>query len=109
MHLADVEALKPGGVLREGRRDEVELPAYAHCADKYVLLDSGSALDAIAGRCSSRSVRFPPRTSLGAASRSRNPRPVPTANFPPWAWRFRLRATTELLFPDIEPAVADER
>ena len=43
-HLADVEALNRATFAGEADVTKLSYHAYAHCADRYVLLDAGSAL-----------------------------------------------------------------
>jgi 1,4-dihydroxy-6-naphthoate synthase len=109
VHLADVEALNRSAFAEESDVTKLSFHAYAHCADQYVLLDAGSAL----GRnCGPLLISKRP-ISTGEVARGCLAIAIPgrytTANFLMGLAFPAARNKTELLFSDIEPAVADGR
>ena len=109
VHLGDVEALNTAAFAEEVEITKLSFHAYAYCADRYVLLDAGSAL----GRnCGPLLISRRPITvdeARAGALRIAIPGKYTTANvllgyaFP------RAKDKTELLFSDIEGAVIDGR
>ena len=109
VRLADVEALNTAAFDGEVDISKLSFHAYAYCADRYVLLDAGSAL----GRnCGPLLISKRPITTAEATSgqlRIAIPGKYTTANFL-LGYAFPLAADkTELLFSEIEPAVLDGR
>jgi 1,4-dihydroxy-6-naphthoate synthase len=109
VRLGDVEALNTAAFTEEVDVTKLSFHAYAYCADRYVLLDAGSALGRNCGPLliSRRQIAV---DEAGAGSlRIAIPGKYTTANlllgyaFP------RALDKTELLFSDIEGAVLDGR
>jgi 1,4-dihydroxy-6-naphthoate synthase len=107
VHLADVEALNKAAFAGEADVTKLSYHAYAYCADRYVLLDAGSALGRNCGPLliSKRAVS---REEVAAgALRIAIPGKYTTANFLLGLAFPNARNTTELVFSDIESAVLD--
>ncbi len=109
VRLADVEALNTAAFDGEVDISKLSFHAYAYCADRYVLLDAGSAL----GRnCGPLLISKRPITTAEATAgqlRIAIPGKYTTANFL-LGYAFPLATDkTELLFSEIEPAVLDGR
>ena len=109
VRLADVEALNTAAFAGEVDISKLSFHAYAYCADRYVLLDAGSALGRNCGPLLIS--KRPVTTDEAAAGRLRIaiPGKYTTANFL-LGYAFPLATDkTELLFSEIEPAVLDGR
>jgi 1,4-dihydroxy-6-naphthoate synthase len=109
VRLADVEALNTDAFTGAVDITKLSFHAYAYCADRYVLLDAGSALGRNCGPLLIS--RRPINIDEAAAGRLRIaiPGKYTTANFL-LGDAFPLATDkTELLFSDIEPAVLDGR
>lgn len=109
VRLGDVEALNVAAFAGDVDITKLSFHAYAYCADRYVLLDAGSALGRNCGPLliSKRAVSV----EEAAAGRLRIaiPGKYTTANVL-LGYAFPLaQDKTELLFSDIEPAVSDGR
>jgi len=109
VRLADVEALNTDAFAGAVDITKLSFHAYAYCADRYVLLDAGSALGRNCGPLliSKRPVSM----EEAAAGRLRIaiPGKYTTANFL-LGYALPLATNrTELLFSDIEPAVLEGR
>jgi len=109
VRLADVEALNTAAFDGEVDISKLSFHAYAYCADRYVLLDAGSAL----GRnCGPLLISQRPITIAEATAgqlRIAIPGKYTTANCL-LGYAFPLATDkTELLFSEIEPAVVDGR
>jgi 1,4-dihydroxy-6-naphthoate synthase len=109
VHLADIERLNAAALAGSADITKLSYHAYAYCLDRYVLLDSGSAL----GRnCGPLLISKRP---IGEAEVGRGdlkiaiPGRYTTANFLLGLAFPKARATTEVLFSDIEPAVLGGR
>src|SRR3954470_8886298 len=105
----DVEALNTAAFTGDVDITKLSFHAYAYCADRYVLLDAGSAL----GRnCGPLLIAKRPVSMAEAAAgklRIAIPGKYTTANFL-LGYAFPLATDrTELLFSDIEPAVLEAR
>ena len=109
VRLGDVEALNTAAFAAEVEITKLSFHAYAYCADRYVLLDAGSAL----GRnCGPLLISRRPITvdEAGAGGlRIAIPGKYTTANFLLGYAFPRATDKTELLFSDIEGAVLDGR
>src|SRR4051812_36287216 len=109
VRLGDVEALNTTAFAEAVDVTKLSFHAYAYCADKYVLLDAGSAL----GRnCGPLLISARPITIDDAAAgalRIAIPGKYTTANFLLGYAFPRAQDKTELLFSDIEAAVLDGR
>jgi len=105
VQLADVEALNRAAFEGKAQITKLSYHAYAHCVDRYVLLDAGSALGRNCGPLLI-SKRLILREEVGAgALRVAIPGRYTTANLLLGLAFPNLRATTEFVFSDIEPAV----
>ena len=109
VHLADVEALNRAACAGHADVTKLSYHAYAYCAGDYVLLDAGSAL----GRnCGPLLVSKRPMAPAEVAKGSLTiaiPGRYTTANLLLGLAFPSARATTELVFSDIEGAVLDGR
>jgi 1,4-dihydroxy-6-naphthoate synthase len=108
VRLADVEALNTDAFA--GRADVTKLSyhAYAHCVDRYVLLDAGSALGRNCGPLLISKRPIAADEVAAGGLRIAIPGRYTTANFLLGFAFPRARRTTELLFSDIEPALQRE-
>src|SRR6476620_6471927 len=105
VHLADVEALNDAALAGQAQITKLSYHAYAYCADRYVLLDAGSALGR---KCGPLLISKRPISKDEVAAgglRIVIPGTYATANF-----LFSLvcpdaRDKTELVFSEIEPAL----
>jgi len=107
--LADIEALNHAAFADEPDVSKLSFHAYAYCADRYVLLDAGSAL----GRnCGPLLISKRP-IDRGEVARGGLSIAIPgkytTANFLCGLAFPAARNKTEVLFSDIEPALLDGR
>ena len=109
VRLADIEALNMAAFAGEVDVTKLSFHAYAYCADKYVLLDAGSALGRNCGPLliSKRPISIEEVTHGNL--RIAIPGRYTTANFLCGLAFPRAQNKTELLFSDIEPAVLDGR
>ena len=107
--LADIEALNELAFADAVDVTKLSFHAYAHCADRYVLLDAGSALGRNCGPLviSKRPLSFDEVAAGGL--RLAIPGRYTTANFLCGLAFPRATDKTPLLFSDIEPAVLDGR
>ena len=107
--LADIEALNHAAFAGQPDVTKLSFHAYAYCADKYVLLDAGSALGRNCGPLliSRRPIERAEveRGGLSIAI----PGKFTTANFLCGLAFPAARNKTEVLFSDIEPALLDGR
>jgi 1,4-dihydroxy-6-naphthoate synthase len=109
IRLADIEALNKAAFAGEVDVTKLSFHAYAYCADRYVLLDAGSALGRNCGPLliSKRPIRM---TEVAAGNlRITIPGKYTTANFLCGLAFPQAQDKTELLFSDIEAAVLDGR
>jgi 1,4-dihydroxy-6-naphthoate synthase len=109
VHLADVEALNTAAFAGDVDVTKLSFHAYAYCADRYVLLDAGSALGSNCGPLliSKRPVL---RDEVAAGRlRIAIPGKYTTANFLLGLAFPAATDKTEVLFSEIEPAVLDGR
>jgi 1,4-dihydroxy-6-naphthoate synthase len=107
MRLADIEALNTSAFAGDVDVTKLSFHAYAYCADRYVLLDAGSALGRNCGPLliSKRPIS---RDEVAAGSlRIAIPGKFTTARFLLGLAFPAARDTTEVLFSDIEGAVLD--
>jgi len=105
VHLADVEELNAAALARQAQITKLSYHAYAFCADRYVLLDAGSALGRNCGPLliSTRAISI----EEVAAGRLRIaiPGKYTTANFLLGLAFPKAQKKTELLFSKIEGAL----
>jgi len=107
VRLADIEALNTSAFAGEADVTKLSFHAYAYCADRYVLLDAGSALGRGCGPLliSKRAID---RKEVAAGSlRIAIPGKYTTARFLMGLAFPAARNTTEVLFSDIEGALLD--
>ncbi|HEY6213025.1 MAG TPA: 1,4-dihydroxy-6-naphthoate synthase [Vicinamibacterales bacterium] len=109
IHLGDIEQLNAAALAGAAQVTKLSYHAFAYCIDRYVLLDAGSAL----GRgCGPLLIARRPIAADEVARgdlRIAIPGKYTTANFLLGLAFPRARNTTEMLFSDIESAVADAR
>lgn len=109
VHLADVEALNKAAFAGEADVTKLSYHAYAYCADRYVLLDAGSAL----GRnCGPLLISKQPLTQDDVRSgrlRIAIPGRYTTANFLLGLAFPNATDRTEVLFSEIEGALLADR
>ena len=109
IHLGDIEQLNAAALAGAAQVTKLSYHAFAYCIDRYVLLDAGSAL----GRgCGPLLIARRPIAADEVARgdlRIAIPGRYTTANFLLGLAFPRARNTTEMLFSDIESAVADGR
>jgi 5,8-dihydroxy-2-naphthoate synthase len=105
VHLADVEALNAAAMAGRAGVTKLSYHAFAHCADRYVLLDAGSALGRNCGPLliSKRSIT-PDEVERGAL-RIAIPGQLTTANLLLGLAFPKARNKTELVFSAIEGAL----
>ena len=109
IQLGDIEQLNAAALAGAAQVTKLSYHAFAYCIDRYVLLDAGSAL----GRgCGPLLIARRPIAADEVARgdlRIAIPGKYTTANFLLGLAFPRARNTTEMLFSDIESAVADRR
>jgi 1,4-dihydroxy-6-naphthoate synthase len=105
IHMADVEALNKAAFAGDAQVTKISYHAYAYCADRYALLDAGSALGRNCGPLliSKRDIS-PAEIARGTLSIA-IPGKYTTANFLLGLAFPDARRTRELVFSDIEAAV----
>lgn len=109
VHLDDVEALNTAAFAGSVDVTKLSFHAYAYCADRYVLLDAGSALGSNCGPLLI-SKRVVSREEVAAGGlRIAIPGKYTTANFLLGLAFPKATNKTEVLFSDIEPALLSER
>jgi len=105
VRLLDIDALNTAAFAGEFDATKLSFHAYAYCADRYVLLDAGSALGNNCGPLliSKRDI---PRTEVAAGGvRIAIPGRFTTANFLCGLAFPQAQDKTPIVFSDIEPAV----
>ena len=109
VRLLDIDALNTAAFAGEFDATKLSFHAYAYCADRYVLLDAGSALGNNCGPLliSKRDI---PRTEVAAGGvRIAIPGRFTTANFLCGLAYPQAQDKTPIVFSDIEPAVLEGR
>jgi 1,4-dihydroxy-6-naphthoate synthase len=109
VRLLDIDALNSAAFAGEFDATKLSFHAYAHCADRYVLLDAGSALGNNCGPLliSKRDI---PREKVAAGGvRIAIPGTFTTANFLCGLAFPDAQDKTPIIFSEIEPAVLDGR
>jgi 1,4-dihydroxy-6-naphthoate synthase len=109
VHLADVEALNRAAFAGEADVTKLSFHAFAHCADRYVLLDAGSALGRNCGPLLISKRPIATEDVAAGCLAIAIPGRYTTANLLMGLAFPAARNKTELLFSDIEPAVAEGR
>jgi 1,4-dihydroxy-6-naphthoate synthase len=107
--LADIEALNRSAFAGEVDVSKLSFHAYACCADRYVLLDAGSALGRACGPLLISKRPIAPAEVSEGRLRVAIPGQYTTANFLCALAFPQARDKTPLLFSEIERAVLDER
>ena len=106
VRLADVEALNQAAFRGEADITKLSFHAYAYCADRYVLLDAGSALGRNCGPLLISKRLIAPEEVAAGGLRIAIPGKYTTANFLMGLAFPAARDKTAILFSEIEPAVA---
>ena len=109
VRLLDIDALNTAAFAGEFDATKLSFHAYAYCADRYVLLDAGSALGNNCGPLliSKRDI---PRAEVAAGGvRIAIPGRFTTANFLCGLAFPQAQDKTPMIFSDIEPAVLEGR
>jgi 1,4-dihydroxy-6-naphthoate synthase len=107
--LADIEALNHAAFAGEPDVTKLSFHSYAYCADRYVLLDAGSALGRNCGPLLISKRAIGQEEVAGGNVRIAIPGRYTTANFLCGLAFPNAQDKTEVLFSDIEPAVLDGR
>ncbi len=107
VRLADIEALNTAAFAGEADVTKLSFHAYAYCADRYVLLDAGSALGRGCGPLLISKRRIDREEVAAGALRIAIPGKYTTARFLMGLAFPAARNTTEVLFCDIEGALLD--
>lgn len=105
IRMADVEALNKAAFNGAAEITKLSYHAYAYCADRYVLLDAGSALGRNCGPLLISKRVIPPEEVAGGSIRIAIPGRYTTANFLLGLAFPKARNTTEMVFSDIESAL----
>jgi 1,4-dihydroxy-6-naphthoate synthase len=105
IHMADVEALNTAAFSGDAEVTKLSYHAYAYCADRYVLLDAGSALGRNCGPLLISKRRISPEEVASGSIRIAIPGKYTTANLLLGLAFPQARQTTELVFSDIESAL----
>lgn len=108
VHLADVEALNTAAFAGEADVTKLSYHAYAYCADRYVLLDAGSALGRGCGPLLVSKRAISKEEVAAGTLRIAIPGKYTTANFLLSLAFPAARNTTALVFSDIESAVLND-
>src|SRR5687768_14666582 len=109
IRLADIEALNMAAFAGEVDVTKLSFHAYAYCADRYVLLDAGSALGRNCGPLLISKRPIAMEEVAAGNLRLAIPGKYTTANFLCGLAFPQAQDKTELLFSDIEAAVLDGR
>ena len=107
--LGDIEALNEAAFAGAVDVTKLSFHAYAYCADRYVLLDAGSALGRRCGPLVISKRPISPSEVAEGGLRLAIPGRYTTANFLCSLAFPRAQDKTPLLFSEIEPAVLDGR
>lgn len=105
IQMADVEALNKAAFSGAAEITKLSYHAYAYCADRYVLLDAGSALGRNCGPLLISKRAISPEEVAGGAVSIAIPGRYTTANFLLGLAFPKARKTSELVFSDIEAAL----
>jgi 1,4-dihydroxy-6-naphthoate synthase len=107
VRMADIEALNGAAFTGEADITKLSFHAYAYCADRYVLLDAGSALGRNCGPLLISNRTISREDVAGGALRIAIPGMFTTARFLLALAFPAARNTTPILFSDIEGALLD--
>jgi len=109
IQMADVEALNKAAFSGAAEVTKLSYHAYAYCADRYVLLDAGSALGRNCGPLLISKREISPDEVASGDVRIAIPGKYTTANFLLGLAFPKARRTTELVFSDIESALLNDK
>ena len=109
VHLADVEALNRAAFAGEADLTKLSYHAFAYCADRYVLLDAGSALGRSCGPLLISARPIAPEEVAAGGLAIAVPGRYTTANFLLGLAFPKAQRKTEVLFSEIEGAVLEGR
>ena len=105
VHLADVEELNQTALAGQAQITKLSYYAYAHCTERYVLLDAGSALGRNCGPLLISKRDISPQEAAEGSLRIAIPGKYTTANFLLGLAFPKARNTSELVFSEIEAAL----
>ena len=105
VHLADVEDLNQTALAGQAQITKLSYYAYAHCTERYVLLDAGSALGRNCGPLLISKRDISPREAAQGSLRIAIPGKYTTANFLLGLAFPKAQNTSELVFSEIEAAL----
>jgi 1,4-dihydroxy-6-naphthoate synthase len=105
VHLADVEQLNDAALAGQAQITKLSYHAYAHCVDRYVLLDAGSALGRNCGPLLISARRLSMDDVAGGGLRIAIPGQYTTANFLLGLACPGALDKTAMLFSEIESAI----
>src|SRR5262249_17325475 len=105
VHLADVESLNDAALAGQAQVTKLSYHAYAYCAERYVLLDAGSALGRGCGPLLIANRPISPQQVATGELRIGIPGKYTTANFLLKLAFPDARNKTEMLFSEIEDSV----
>ena len=105
VHLADVEELNQTALAGQAQITKLSYYAYAHCTERYVLLDAGSALGRNCGPLLISKRDISPQEAAQGSLRIAIPGKYTTANFLLGLAFPKARNTSELVFSEIEAAL----
>ena len=109
VRLLDIDALNAAAFAGEFDATKLSFHAYAYCADRYVLLDAGSALGNGCGPLLISKREIPRGEVAGGGVRIAIPGRFTTANFLCGLAFPKAQDKTAIVFSEIEPAVLDGR
>ena len=109
VRLLDIDALNASAFAGEFDATKLSFHAYAYCADRYVLLDAGSALGKGCGPLLISKREIPQAEVAAGGVRIAIPGTFTTANFLCGLAFPQARDKTPMIFSDIEPSVLDGR
>jgi 1,4-dihydroxy-6-naphthoate synthase len=109
VRLLDIDALNAAAFAGEFDATKLSFHAYAYCADRYVLLDAGSALGNGCGPLLISKREIPQAEVAAGGVRLAIPGQFTTANFLCGLAFPRAQDKTAIIFSDIEPAVIEGR
>jgi 1,4-dihydroxy-6-naphthoate synthase len=109
VRLLDIDGLNAAAFAGEFDATKLSFHAYAYCADRYVLLDAGSALGNGCGPLLISKREIPRDVVAAGGVRIAIPGRFTTANFLCGLAFPKARDKTAMLFSDIEPSVLDGR
>ena len=105
VHLADVEDLNQTALAGQAQITKLSYYAYAHCTERYVLLDAGSALGRNCGPLLISKRDISPQEAAQGSLRIAIPGKFTTANFLLGLAFPKAQNTSELVFSEIEAAL----